>query len=119
MAHEQSVIDAGQTFITENAAPQLKLRELTVIANSAAKETGIQIHRNMKVPESSIIAKVFSRGEESGVAGHENLTTWLHSDGSTLPNVEVFVESSDTSERAIAIVRPLPEPKRNREDAGH
>ncbi len=103
-AHEQRAVDAGQTFITEDEAPLPKLRAVSVMMNAEAKAAGIHVHKNMEVPDASIIAQAIIRGDESVVAGRENLSSWRHSDGSTLPSAEVFVESSATPDRAIALI---------------
>ena len=104
-SHEQRAVDTGQTYLTDDDRPQPKLRAVTVMMNPAAKETGVQIHRNMEIPETSIIAQAISRGDESVVQGRENLSTWLHSDGSSLRDAETVIEASATPERAIALIR--------------
>jgi hypothetical protein len=106
-AHEQRALDAGQTYLSENEKPQPKLRVVTVLTNPAAKEAGIRVDRNMEVPEKSVIAQAVGRGDELVVHGKENLSSWVHSDGSSLPDVDVIIESSSTRERAIALIRPL------------
>ena len=103
-AHEQRAIDAGQTYLSKDDAPHAKLRAVSVMMNAEAKAAGIHIHRNMEVPETSIIAQAIVRGDESVIAGPENLSSWRHSDGSTLPSAEVLMEASATPERAIALI---------------
>lgn len=104
-AHEQRSLNAGQTYLTKDETPQPRLRAVNVMMNPAAKEAGIQIHRNMEVPETSIIAQAIARGDESVLQGGENLSTWRHSDGSSLADVETVIEASATPGRAIAMVR--------------
>ena len=42
--------------------PEPVLRALNITSNDAARETGFEIYRNMRVPESSVIHAVFSNG---------------------------------------------------------
>ena len=103
-AHEQRALDAGQTFLTEDAKSQSKLRIVSVLINQAAKEAGIRIDRNMEVPATSVIARAIGKGDESLIRGRERLSSWLHSDGSCLPEADTMIEASATPERAIAII---------------
>lgn len=105
-AHEQRAVDAGQAHI-DGEAPQAKLRAVSVMMNEEAKAAGIRIHRNMEVPETSVVAQAIARGDETVVQGRENLSTWLHSDGSSLPDAETVIEASATADRAIALIRPM------------
>lgn len=103
-AHEQRALDAGQTFLTEDAKPQSKLRVVSILINQAAKEAGVRIDRNMEVPTGSVIARAICAGDESVVRGRENLASWLHSDGTCLPEADTMIEASATPDRAIAII---------------
>jgi len=103
-AQEQRALDAGQTYLCEEETPQPKLRVVSVLINHAAKEAGIRIDRNMEVPATSVITRAICRGDESVVRGRENLSLWLHSDGSSLPEAETVIEASATPSRAIAVI---------------
>jgi hypothetical protein len=104
-AHEQRAVHAGQTFLSEEDQPKAKLRAVTVMMNPPAKEAGIHIHRNMEVPTTSVITQAIAMGDETVLQGEENLSTWVHSDGSSLPDAETMVEASATPDRAIALIR--------------
>lgn len=103
-AHEQRAVQEGQTFLSEDDQPKAKLRAVSVMPNHAANEIGMRIHRNMEVPKVSVIAKAIEIGDESVVSGSENLSSWIHSDGSSLPDVIVWIDASATPNRAIALV---------------
>ena len=103
-AHEQRAVHSGQTFLTDEDEPKPKLRAISVMMNSAAKAKGMRIDRNMEVPIESVITRAIALGDESLVSGKENLSSWTHSGGSTLPAAKVLVEASATTERAIALI---------------
>jgi len=105
-AAEQRALNTGKTSLSQGAKPQSKLRVASVVINSAAKEAGIRIDLNMEVPGKSIIAQAVRKGDETVLEDRENLSSWVHSDGSTLPEFEVIIGASATPERAIALIRP-------------
>lgn len=87
----------------DNTQPP-KLRAVTVMMNAPARAIGLRIDWNMAVPDDSVIAHAFRIGDESVVTGVENLSTWRHSNGASLPDADVVIDASSTPDRAIAIV---------------
>lgn len=72
--------------------PQPVLRALNITSNDAARETSLQIHRNMRVPKDSVIRRVWSEGADH-LRAIENLSSWQASDGTSLPDRAVHVEA--------------------------
>jgi hypothetical protein len=86
--------------------PEPRLRATVVMPNPTATEAGLDIHRNMEIPRSSVISLL---NEGDGAARKdegkfENLAMWTHSDGSTLVPTEVFVEVRRYKESLYALV---------------
>jgi hypothetical protein len=84
---------------------QPKLRVISSMPNAAARKIGVLVPRNMRVPESSILHKVFSSpdGEALGEA-LEYLSWWSSSDGSCLPKTKVLVQAKKVGDRVIGLV---------------
>jgi hypothetical protein len=108
---EQRQLQSPQTEMFLAPRPQSKLRVLSVAPSSAARGTTLQIHRNMQVPESSSLFRMFFNLDESGgneVEATENLSTWRHtSDGSSLANVEVIFRARRIKDTIVALVSPV------------
>lgn len=92
----QLTLRQTQTSLFPVKVPTAKLRALVVVPNNIAKERGIRIDRNMEVPAESVIAKLFHNTPELealfDVKTTENLSTWRHSDGTTLNDIDVSIE---------------------------
>ena len=73
-------------------APIRKLRAITVVANDAAKSSGNVMRRNWRVPERSIIQRVFAESDLASEA-REDLSWWESSDGTILDPCSVLVEA--------------------------
>jgi len=104
---EQKLIKSSVSNVT---IPKAKLRILSISSNEAARGTDLQIHRNMEVPGTSVLHKLFFEPEmfsENDVEGQENLNTWLHSDQSSLANVEVMIRARRVSDSLIAMISPV------------
>jgi len=84
--------NVAQTSFGFREKPQPVLRALNVTSNEAAREMGLQIHRNMRVPKDSVIQKVWSERADHLMA-IENLSSWESSEGTSLPNRAVRVEA--------------------------
>lgn len=82
------------------------LRAVHVTVNDAAREEGILLHRQWRVPRESVIARVFDCG------GHgestEDLSWWKTSGGSQLPNCPVLVKARKEWDSVVALLVPTP-----------
>jgi hypothetical protein len=63
-----------------------------VTPNDAARAVNFVIFPNMRIPARSVISELFSG---NGIDAHavENLSWWESSDGSQLPDANVFVQA--------------------------
>lgn len=86
-------------------APKEALRVAQVTPNEAARNGNFVIFPNMRVPERSLINRVFL-GDAADGEGAENLSWWESSDGSRLPSARVFVQVRNTRECVLALITP-------------
>jgi hypothetical protein len=86
--------------------PVPALRAVHVTANDAAKELGMSIFENMRVPESSVIYRVFSADIEYEEA-KEDLSWWQTSDGIRLRKQKVRVKAKRVGSSTYALIIPL------------
>ncbi len=100
-------IRQGAQWLFEEAKPEALVRAVKVIPNDAAKEEGLVIHENMRVPPSSVIHGLFENEATGECSGQENLNTWDHSGGKRLADREVWVEAKKVKDRVIALVQPM------------
>lgn len=91
-----------------NSAPTPKLRARIVKPNEQAREHGIDIHRNMMVPEGSVIHRLHNSESDEllNAQGCECLGDWKHSNGSSLEPVDVFIEARKYKDSLYALVSP-------------
>jgi hypothetical protein len=104
---EEDQLKSQQSELLPIALPKAKLRVLSVASNALAAGSRLQIHRNMQVPSSSLLHKLFIQGEgslENEIEGRENLRTWLHSDGSCLANVEVQIHARRIQDSLVVLI---------------
>lgn len=106
-AEDQREIDRGQGVMFEECRPVAKLRAVEVVPNPAAQRAKFQIARNMRIPETSVIHRLFLDGDGREEGGGENLNTWEHSGRKRLADQEVWIEARRVKDRVIAIVQPL------------
>ena len=66
-----------------------RLRMDSVVVNDSGERVGIALFQNMRVPEDSIITRVF-HGEAPGEA-HENLSSWESTSKGRLPSLPIRV----------------------------
>ena len=90
----------------QSEPPIAKLRVGLAMPNQVATDRGFRISPNMRVPEGSIIYKLHSNASADQSSGRENLGTWEFSDGSSLPDCQVWVDARKAGDRVIAIVQP-------------
>lgn len=87
-------------------APSPVLRATQATANEAATTAGLWIPPNMRVPERSVIHRVFSGVEEMGQAD-EDLSWWTSSAGGQLAALPVRVSARRRADHVQALVLPL------------
>jgi hypothetical protein len=96
---------AQQTFGFD-ATPTPALRAAKVTSNEAARDNGILIFENMRIPVGSIIYKAFQEGLDYA-EGEENLCDWVTSDGSRLRNCKVRIKVKTGVDSADALIIPI------------
>lgn len=91
-----------------DSMPTPKLRAWLVKPNKQALNEGIDIHRNMLVPENSVIYRLYNSesGDLVDAQGYECLGDWKHSNGSTLEQVDVYIEARKYKDSLYALVSP-------------
>ena len=85
--------------------PTAVLRAVRVTVNSAADRAGMTIHRNMRIPGESVIARVFENGETS-LEADEDLAWWTSSSGPGLSPRAVTVRARHRWGSAEALIVP-------------
>ncbi len=104
---EERKISSSQTTLFSEARPEPKLRVLTVIGNDKARGTSLKIHRNMRVPSTSLLYHFFFNKNESlenEVGGIENLNIWRHSEGGSLANLVVKIQARRFEDSVMALI---------------
>lgn len=119
MAHKKEVKRRLQTpSMFGDDRQHGELRAVKVIPNVAAQEERFTIPTNMRVPEASVIHRLFLETASNGPC-QEDLC-WWESQGRKLEGRAVAVEARSVADRVIAIVQPVepirpkvkrPEPK--------
>jgi hypothetical protein len=85
--------------------PKEMLRAVQVTPNDAARDANFVIFPNMRIPDSSIINRVFAGDAVDGQAP-EDLSWWESSDGSRLPNAKVLVQVRTSWGGVRALITP-------------
>jgi hypothetical protein len=104
---EQRQLQSMQQELIPTKAPSAKLRVLNAVPNKLAAGTSLKVHRNMQVPTSSVIYKLFfeaSSDTNNEASGSEWLGLWRHSDGKSLADIRVHVEARRTPHSIIALM---------------
>ena len=88
--------------------PIPRLRALVVIPNSAVQGQ-FRIDRNIEIPPSSVLAELFAEsydgtGSTMGEAV-ENLSSWRHSSGRSLPHARVNIQAKRHGGRLLAVLQ--------------
>lgn len=92
-----------QESFSFDGMPEPELRAVSVTANEAARETGLNIFKNMRVPKASAIYSVFSE-EHDSLNAYEDLSWWTTSDGTVLSQKKVFVQSKRVGDDVYALI---------------
>lgn len=104
---EERQLKSSQDEMFPVERPTSKLRVLTVASSAVARGTKLQIHRNMQVPEKSLLFRMFFNPDEDEATGTENLGIWRHtSDGRSLARIEVSIQARRIENTVIAIISP-------------
>ena len=101
---ETDALKQGTFGFSEPPSPELRVLKLQV--NEFAKESGLAIFPNMRVPTCSVIYKVFS-GETVEAEAVEDLAWWSTSDGKALSPRKVRVRARRFGDGVQALVLPL------------
>jgi hypothetical protein len=96
---------AAQHSFDFSTLPIPVLRAIKVTPNEAAKEQGILIHENMRVPEHSVIYTVHSGKAESADA-MEDLSWWETSSGDILTKQKISVKAKNYWGDTYALIIP-------------
>lgn len=86
--------------------PPGELRAVRVVTNDAAHGQAFVIPTNMRVPEGSVIRRLFLADSAAGGESREDLS-WWESKGKRLPARAVAVEARRVPDRVLAIVQPV------------
>jgi hypothetical protein len=97
--------DIAQGDLGFREKPKEVLRATQVSSNDAARASNLVIFPNMRIPDRSIIHKVFTGSAVDGQAV-EDLAWWESSDGSRLPSAKVLVEARGGRDSVRAIITP-------------
>lgn len=97
--------DSLQGNLFASNASTASLRAVHVTANEAAREESLAVFENMRVPETSIIYRVF-QGIPYGEAV-ENLSWWETSKGFRLPDRVVEVKARRSWDSVDALIFPI------------
>jgi len=103
-------ITQGAQRLFDDLRPVPQLRAVMVVQNDAAKQRGLFIAPNMRVPESSLIHRVYCDESLNDRESIENLRDWEHSGGKRLADQEVRIEAKRTRDRVIALVQTTSAP---------
>jgi len=95
--------------IAVHAEPVPSLRAVHATTNQAARDIGIYLPTNWKVPAESVIATVFETG--GSARSRENLGWWRTSSGARLPNCPVTVEAKRVGDSVIALLAVEDDPR--------
>lgn len=96
--------DARQKDLFGRKDPGDSLRAVHVTVNEAARREDLAIYENMRIPESTVIHRVFHDVPHGEAV--ENLSSWKTSKGLTLPDCLVRVEAKRTWESVDALIIP-------------
>jgi len=99
---EEASLAQQNFFFSEG--PQTRLRAGKVTFSNPAREAGLTIHKNMRVPEQSVISRVFHEDVPYDEA-YENLS-WWESKGRHQPECPVLVKAKRCWDTVEALIIP-------------
>lgn len=101
---EYALIDQGRFGFIDPPTPSLRAVKAT--PSIPAITMNFRVHQNMRVPESSIIRVVFN-GHSDYAEAEENMSSWVASSGSCLPDCATNVKAKRHGRGVYAIISPL------------
>ena len=101
-SEERGLNQLGLGF-TDPPVPQLRVQQ--IVANEFARDAGLYVPRNMRVPESSVIRQTFEAGAPA-VPAREDLCWWETSEGKRLNSLGITVDVRPYMEGVHAIIIP-------------
>ena len=102
--HEQVKLIQGTFHFQEGPTPAL--RAVHVAVNDKAREMGIVIYENMRIPERSVIHQAFAEDNNYAEA-EEDLGWWETSNGTVLPKCPVRVKARGSWDSVDALIIPI------------
>ncbi len=100
--HEES--HASQMRFHNSPDPLPALRAIHITVNQAARDAGILMHPNWRVPKNSAIYQAFEQGVYAEAS--ENLDWWVTSDGSRLVSCAVLIKANPSASCVTALIIP-------------
>ena len=97
-AKHKKAITQGAQWLFDDLRPVPELRAVTVVPNDPATQHGLFIAPNMRVPECSLIHRVYCDELLNDRESIENLREWEHSRGKRLEDQEVRIEAKRIKE---------------------
>lgn len=85
--------------------PTPSLRATKITLNRSATESSFRIHKNMRVPTSSVIHALYDGYEEFAEAA-ENLSSWESSGGKKLSDIPIIIRAKRYSDGIFALISP-------------
>ncbi len=96
-----------ELFPEDQDLSSLKLRAVEVTGNTEVAKSALWIHRNMEVPQESIITEVFDNASSDiSFLRIENLDWWKHSRGQ-LTTMDIQVEARKIGKRVFALINKV------------
>ena len=111
-AHERRSLAQGRFPFHDG--PEAVLRAVNVTVSSAAERAGMTIHRNMRIPDESVITRVFKNSVTS-LEAEEDLAWWTSSSGRGLTPRPVTVRARRHWDAAEAMIVPARNSRLRRE----
>ncbi len=102
MAHKKSERQTAQSSFSFQPVPEKKLRAVYVSPNVRARESGLTMIPNWRVPKSSVIHRVFESAQDGEAV--EDLAAWESSDGSRLASRRVRIKAKKLGESVHVLV---------------
>ena len=85
--------------------PAAVLRAVNVTVNRAAERAGMTVHRNMRIPQESVISQAFESGA-SGLEAREDMAWWVSSSGPGLAPRPVTVRARRRGDAVEGLIVP-------------
>ncbi len=106
-ADDRREINSGGRWLFDDLRPEAKLRAVEVIGNTPAQRMNFYIAPNMRIPETSIIHRLYCDENLGQTCSRENLKEWTFSDGKRLEDRMVHIEVRRVKDRVLAIIQPV------------